>query len=300
MSVIGCVCAVIPCYNEELVIGSLVLKSKSKVDHVIVVNDGSSDSTANIARLAGAEVLDFKINNGKAHALMKGIEYAKNKGCMAVVLLDGDGQHQWNEIPDLLEPILSDKADLVIGSRFLNYKNNIPHYRIFGQKILNLATNICNNNHRSYLSSDSQSGFRALGLRALENMNFSSEGFNIESDMISHMSEKGIRIYEVPILVRYDTPNNHKLNPVKHGLQVFLGIIRHASIKKPLTYFGIPGVLFCSIGFFSGIYVLSEFQRFSIFHYVIAMMSLFIVIFGLLLFTSGLILDSIVRTTQQK
>lgn len=98
--------AVIPAFNEELTIGSVVLKTRKYVDEVIVVDDGSSDTTAEVARLAGAVVVRNEINRGKANALKRGFEELKGRDLSAVVILDADGQHEPQEIPKILEPVL--------------------------------------------------------------------------------------------------------------------------------------------------------------------------------------------------
>jgi len=128
------VIVVIPAYNEELVIGSLVLKASRLVETVIVVNDGSTDTTTHVARLAGAEVIRLAENMGKAHALLAGLNRARELGCTAAVTLDGDGQHKTREIPVVAQPVLEGKADLVIGSRFLGKTNGVPPHRRVGQK----------------------------------------------------------------------------------------------------------------------------------------------------------------------
>ena len=101
------------------------------VERVIVVDDGSTDKTSQVARLAGAEVVTLKENSGKAHALLLGLKKARELGCKAVVMLDADGQHFTKDIPRIAAAALSGDADLVIGSRFLenNGNGNIPLYR---------------------------------------------------------------------------------------------------------------------------------------------------------------------------
>jgi glycosyltransferase involved in cell wall biosynthesis len=103
--------AVIPAYNEEIAIGSIVLRTKKYVDKVIVVDDGSTDKTAEIAELAGAEVIKLDRNYGKAYALMRGFERAKELNCFAVVTLDGDGQHNPDEIPVVVDPVLNSSSE---------------------------------------------------------------------------------------------------------------------------------------------------------------------------------------------
>ncbi len=288
---------VIPAYNEGSVIGSVALQARQHADRVIVVDDGSSDRTAAISRLAGADVIRLEENGGKAHAMMTGFARARDLGYDAVVMLDGDGQHDPTEIPAVAAPVLAGKADLVIGSRFLDIKADIPKYRIAGQKVLNGFTNLSVEGG-GFATTDSQSGFRALSRRALENLTFSSEGYNIESDMIAHFAPLGLAMTEVPISVNYDVPNKHKLNPVSHGFGVLARIVGLIGYRQPLLTFGIPGVLFTLAGIGAEIYTFSEFYQSGQFHYIVFTGGFAALILGLLLVMSGLILNSLVMITK--
>ncbi|MCT8337785.1 glycosyltransferase family 2 protein [Methanoculleus sp. Afa-1] len=289
--------AVIPAYNEGLVIGSVVLQARQYADQVIVVDDGSSDRTAAIARLAGADVIEMPENGGKAKAMMAGFARARALGYEAVVMLDGDGQHNPDEIPAVAAPVLAGVADLVIGSRFLDVKAKIPAYRRAGQTVLNGFTNLSVDGG-SFATTDSQSGFRALSRRALENLTFSSEGYNIESDMIAHFAPLGLAMAEVPISVTYDVPHKHKKNPVSHGFGVLARIVGLIGYKRPLLSFGIPGALITLFGIGAEIYTFSEFYRTAQFHYIVFTGGFAALILGLLLVTSGLILNSLVIITR--
>ena len=288
--------AIIPAYNEELSIGTVVLETRAHVDHVIVVDDGSTDKTGQVAEFAGAEVIRIKMNAGKAHALMVGFARAKEIGCNTVVLLDADCQHNPNEIPKVIGPVLEGKADMVIGSRYLDNNNATPAYRRAGQKTLDIATNLGS----SFQSTDTQSGFRALSCKSLKFMDFHSDGFHIESDMISRLSEKGLRIMEVAITARYDVPNKHKQNPVSHGMSVLGHIVGLVGYRRPLLSFGVPGIILTVIGIATGIGVLSEYYLNGSFHYIIFFGGLICLILGLLLMTTGLILNSLVQIVRME
>jgi len=286
------VAAIVPAYNESLVIGSVVLQSRQYVDAVIVVDDGSTDTTSEIARLAGADVIVMPENGGKAHAMMAGFARAKELGYDIVVMLDGDGQHKPDEIPAVAGPVLAGEADLVIGSRFLENGADaeIPRYRIAGQKVLNGFTAIASD----HPCTDSQSGFRALGPRALENLTFTSEGYDIESDMIHHFAKAGLTIGEVPINVTYDVPHKHKKNPISHGLGVLAKLIGVIGYRRPLLSFGIPGLVFFVAGFLIEIYTFSQYVRAGAFHYILFTGGIAFLTLGLLLMMCGLILNSLV------
>ena len=192
--------AIIPAYNEEVALGSIILRTLQYVDEVIIVNDGSDDKTVDVAKLAGAEIIN--------HA--------------TVVTIDADGQHNPDEIPSLIKPIIEDGADLVNGSRYMNGpEENTPAYRRVGQQVLDNATNIS----AGIKVTDSQSGFRAFSPAACKVFRFYDTGFGIESEMLVDVAEAGLKIVEVPITVRYDVDGSTK-NPVTHGVGVLLKIIK--------------------------------------------------------------------------
>ncbi|CAD5243342.1 glycosyltransferase [Thermococcus camini] len=225
---------IIPAYNEELTIGYVVTLSK-KYGDVLVVDDGSKDETFHIAISSGAHVIKHPRNMGKAQALKTAFKYAAEKEYEIIVCIDADGQHNPEEIPKLVEPILKDEADLVIGSRFLDgTKKKIPLYRRFGLWVLNTTANVSLNG--TLKITDSQSGFRAMNRKALkEIMKINSNGYNVESDMLVYLAERGVRIREVPITVRYDVPNKHKKNPISHGFELLGGVNRPDRVQETIV-----------------------------------------------------------------
>ena len=191
--------AVIPCLNEEKFIGDVVFKTIKHVDKVIVIDDGSKDATARIAREAGAEVISHPSSRGAGAATRTGFEAAFKYGADIVVTLDGDGQHDPAEIPLLLQPLLQDDADLVIGSRFIKHETNIPAYRKLGVDFItwmyNLGTDV--------KVTDSQSGFRAHSRKLLESVDITHEDFSFSVEVLVKARTRGLRIAEVPISCLY-------------------------------------------------------------------------------------------------
>ena len=234
--------AVIPAYREDRFIGSVVLKARTYVDHVIVVDDGSPDQTAIVAQEAGAEVIVHSVNQGKAKALTTGFQRALELGAGVVVILDGDGQHNPAEIPQVIAPIVEGRADMVIGSRFQGTKSKIPVWRQFGQHSLTLMTNVAS----GVASTDSQSGFRAFARAALSTFNISARGFSVESEMQFWAREQRLRIVEAPISVVY--AERAKRSPIAQGLQVINGILQLVSQMRPLLCFGLTGLLITLFG----------------------------------------------------
>jgi glycosyltransferase involved in cell wall biosynthesis len=232
------VLVVIPCYNEESSVGPVVLQSSVYADNVTVVDDGSDDRTAEIARQAGADVIVHRINKGKGAGVRSAFCYAKNRGADILVLIDGDGQHRPDQIPLLVEPILKGEADLVNGSRFLEkYCHQMPGYRRIGLKVLTWATNATSGTRIT----DSQSGFRAFSRNTFDAFTFSRNGMGVESEMIIDAAAAGLRIKEVPIDVRYDVDGS-TFHPVAHGFSVLGSVLVTLAMRRSILAFGIPGL----------------------------------------------------------
>jgi len=151
----------IPALNEEATIAKVLIRANRHVDKVLVVDDGSSDDTGLIAENLGATVIRHKRNLGKGVALRGCLDWARDQGVEVLVTLDADGQHNPDEIPKLIDPILRGEADVSIGSRRLT--GGAPAYRRLGARFLDHATRV----KSSDSVVDSQSGFRAYSRRAL-------------------------------------------------------------------------------------------------------------------------------------
>ena len=215
---------VIPAYNEERFIGSVVLKARQYVDEVIVIDDGSTDCTGQIARAAGAIVVQHPQNYGKGVALNTGFAKVREFSPDVVITIDGDWQHLPEEISLVAQPVLEGEADLVVGSRYLEQTSTVPLKRIVGHWGFNVLTNVSSGTPLT----DSQSGFRAFSPAALSQMTFSSSGFSVECEMQFLARDLRLRVLEVPITIRYhDKP---KRSVLKHGLIVLDGLIDRKSV----------------------------------------------------------------------
>jgi len=243
--------AAIPCFNEERCIGSVVLKAKKHVDKVVVIDDGSSDATAEVAAEAGASVHQHKHNLGYGAAIQSALHEGKQLGADVLVILDGDAQHDPNDIPKLVKPIVSGEADVVIGSRFLGEGQRPPLYRRVGQRVLTAITNVASGQKVS----DSQSGFRAYSSKALSALNLTEDGMSVSSEMQFAMSKSGLKIQEVPINVSY--MDKARRNPVGHGMGVLSRVLVLFSLRQPLLLFGMPGVGLLIAGIVVGARVLN-------------------------------------------
>ena len=277
-----------PAYNEERYIGTLVLKARKYTDEVMVIDDGSIDGTAEISRLAGAKVISHSKNKGKGVAVQSILGEVKKKIPDVLVLLDADSQHNPDEIPRLIKPVL-EGYDLVIGSR-KDTKKSIPFYRRIGQKILLHSTRILARNRIS----DSESGFRAFSRRAIAELKLSQKGFAIESEMIADAEEKGLKITEVPISVKY-TKDGSTLNPIRHGLGVITQIMVMISERKPLFFFGILGGILTIAGFIAGIRTLEILRDVGVLPIGTVMLAVLFFIVGVFCIFTGIILHTLSR-----
>ena len=230
----------LPMYNEEETIGTVVTKVLDFVDSVICVDDGSSDSGARIAETCGAIVHRHRVNRGYGGALKSLFKIAKEMDADALVVLDSDGQHDPEDIPQLLEPILSEEADFVIGSRFVDGggSENMPAYRRLGIKVITATSNLSSDLNIQ----DTQSGFRAFSKLAIERLRFDAEGMELSLEMLEDAHEKKLKIQEVPTIIRYDVPKGSNFTAISHGFTVLAWAMLSLSQKKPLLVLGLPGL----------------------------------------------------------
>ena len=230
----------LPMYNEEETIGTVVTKVLDFVDSVICVDDGSSDSGARIAETCGAIVHRHRVNRGYGGALKSLFKIAKEMDADALVVLDSDGQHDPEDIPKLLEPIFSEEADFVIGSRFVDGggSEKMPSYRRLGIKVITATSNLSSD----LKIQDTQSGFRAFSKLAIERLRFDSEGMELSLEMLEDAHEKKLKIQEVPTIIRYDVPKGSNFTAISHGFTVLAWAMLSLSQKKPLLVLGLPGL----------------------------------------------------------
>jgi glycosyltransferase involved in cell wall biosynthesis len=281
------VVVVIPAYNEERFIGSVILKIRQFQVTAIVVDDGSTDATCLIAKAAGAIVIKHERNKGKGEALNSGIAAARKLNPEAIVVIDGDGQHMVRELPRIVQPILEDKADVVVGSRYLNNTSNTPNHRKLGHWFFNKLTGITSQVNLT----DSQSGYRAFSLRAINADRFLSTDFTVESEMQFWAHEQELRVIEVPVTIQYtDKP---KRSVIQQGVMVFNGILHLIGQYRPLLFFGLPGFLIMFAGFTLGFEVVDIYRRVAQLAVGYAMISLLLAIIGMVLFSTGIILHSV-------
>ncbi|MBU0597258.1 glycosyltransferase family 2 protein [Patescibacteria group bacterium] len=192
--------AIIPAYNEEGHIGSVVRDLFEHVDKVVVVDDGSEDNTVNIAKDLGAEVLQHKINRGQGAAIETGHEYARKVGAEYVVHFDGDGQFDVLDIAPALEKIKEHNADVLFGSRYLDNRSQVPWLK---KNILLPLGRIINRIFTGLKLSDAHNGFRILNKKALDNIIITQNGMAHASEIMGLVKENNLTYVEFPIKVTY-------------------------------------------------------------------------------------------------
>ena len=204
---------------------------------IVLVNDGSTDNTANIAKNAGAVVISHKTNKGYGAAIISLFDYARKNNAEIMITLDGDGQHDPNQIPLLLNTMIQHNVDVVIGSRFLNQNTEAPGYRQRGIKIITSAANY----GADLKVSDSQSGFRAYSKDAIDSIHPTEEGMSVSTEILLKISNKGLSLAEVPITISYEGDTSEQ-NAVPHGVSVLVNTLKYVSIRHPLPFYAIPGI----------------------------------------------------------
>ncbi len=218
---------IIPVYNEEKTVGNIIKRTKRSMAllgfsyEVIVVDDCSVDRSAEIAVELSAQVLKEAKHHGKGFMLRLGFRHAMGK---FVVTIDSDGSHQPEEIKSVLDPLIKNKAEFVIGSRFLRKntaKTKIPPINSVGLRFFNGLIRALT----GAIVSDSQSGFRAIKSSFAKNMKLRSSGYEVESEMLIKALKIPCRIIEVPITFQQRTVGKSKLDPVKDGIRILFSIL---------------------------------------------------------------------------
>ena len=216
---------IIPVYNEELTVGNIIDRVKTVMQQtglkheIIVVDDCSYDKSLEVTKKRSAKIYTLKQHLGKGYALRAG--FAKAKGDI-IVTIDSDGSHKPEELLEVLAPVLEDKADLVIGSRYLNHKSVAARkLNAFGVKLFNYFIQLLT----GVAVTDSQSGYRAMKREVLKNQNLKSGEYEIESEMLVKTAKKNFRITEVPISFEQRTYGRSGVDPIVDGFKILLSII---------------------------------------------------------------------------
>jgi glycosyltransferase involved in cell wall biosynthesis len=286
----------IPAFNEEHTIAKLVLEAQKHVDFVLVCDDGSTDSTGEIAERMGADVIRHDRNLGYGAALKTLFSVARELNVDVLVTLDGDGQHDPSEIPLLVEPVLENKADIVLGSRFLAKDNGVPRYRRWGIQVISRLTGAASN-HRFL---DAQCGFRVYGRKALNGLDLVENGMGSSVEILMKAKKQGLTVAEVPANCEYKgVERSSTQNALGHGADVLMSIVRLVVEERPLLFLGLPGLLSLLAGTAFGIWML---QIYAVTHQIttnIALAAIAFVLIGMFTIFTAITLYSISRQAQK-
>lgn len=281
-----------PAFNEAPNIAEAISASEKHADAVLVVDDGSEDNTASIASSLGAIVVKHESNGGYGAALRTIFSTARDLGVEELVTIDSDGQHNPEDIPRLLAELRKGN-DVVIGSRFKECGGvGIPFYRKVGMKVLDLATRMAG----SELGvTDTQSGFRAYGKRAVNDVHIGSEGMSAGSEILIQISDHRLKVSEVQIKIRYDLQDTSSENPIAHGVGVLMKLVSLTRQRRPTLFFGVPGMMLIMLGLIAGSYTSFQYHAVGQLSYSILTGSCVALTAGSLLTSVGIIRHSMIR-----
>jgi glycosyltransferase involved in cell wall biosynthesis len=292
----------IPAYNEAASIRDVISKAKRYANEIIVYDDGSTDNTYEIAKTSGATaVIRAQYNRGYGAAIRALFQASRDKNADIMITLDSDGQHDADQIPDIIEPIVKQECDMVIGSRFLTNRDSqrVPRYRSMGIKTITRFTQ-----YASYEGiTDAQSGFRAYNRNALSKINLFEEGMSVSTEILLRAKEKNLIVKEVPVTISYDIKNKNRgftKNPISHGIGVLYGVIQFVSLRHPMAFYGLPGVILLII---AAIFINNALDLFSRTRFVSTNMILISVgasVVGVVLLATGAILYTMIALLKGK
>jgi UDP-N-acetylglucosamine---dolichyl-phosphate N-acetylglucosaminyltransferase len=220
------VSVLIPAFKEGEYIAEVVKGTLRFVSRVLVVDDGSADGTVSIAEEAGAEVVCHPVNRGKGAALQTGFDALLATGSEAIIVLDGDGQHDPAELPAFIKCAKESNAGIVVGNRLAD-ADGMPRVRYWTNRAMSMIL--------SWLSRqkipDSQCGYRLIRREVLERINFTTENYDLESEMLILASRIGFKIDSVPIKTIY-TGQVSEIKPGLDTLRFFRLILKYLPSSK--------------------------------------------------------------------
>jgi glycosyltransferase involved in cell wall biosynthesis len=271
----------IPAHNEERSIGSVVLLAK-KYGKVFVVDDGSTDATARVASEAGAALISHRKNLGYGAALKSIFEAAAEMEFGALVLLDADFQHDPAQIPQIAAPVLSGRADVALGSRFLGRFEGASAARKLGVGALNRLNGMGTGGK----ALDFECGFRAFGKRAVEKIKFWEAGYAASSEIAAAAQAGGLKVAEVPVAVRYFEQG--RKNALVQGAGLVGYVVGKIARRKPLAIFCVAGTICMLLSGGLGVFVADTYLESGNFAIGSAFLTVFFGIAGLVLVLLGI------------
>lgn len=250
----------IPAYNEEATIESVIQSVPRTMPDVnsiqiLVIDDGSTDLTASLARNAGAVVQSNRGNRGLAYTFSRGLEFALEMGADVIVNTDADNQYDQSQIPALVQPVLSGKADMVLGSRFAGRIEKMSFGKFWGNRLASWTVARVS----GLRITDGQTGFRAFSREAAMKLNVFSN-FTYTQETILEAADKGLRVVEIPCTFRKRADRNRLFSSVwNYALRASSTLVIGNLKYHPITSFGIAGGIFMTGGILIGLPVLDNY-----------------------------------------
>ncbi len=283
----------IPAHNEEKSIASVVLLSK-KHGKVFVIDDGSGDNTAKLAKEAGATVIAHRKRRGYGAAIRTGLLRAKKMNADAFVFIDGDFQHDPLQIPLVAKPVADGKADLCIGSRFLGSFVKPPAYRREGVMVINKLAGV----QAGEKNVDYQCGFRAFSKKAATKIRPVDDGYGAGAEIVVRAQQQGLRIAQVPVSVRYYEDGGG--SAIARGAGLAGDLLCKIARAKPLVFFLGAGFLLLVSSVMLGLFVVNTFYATGELPIGSAFLTVFTGIAGLVLALIGINLYTLGALLERK
>jgi len=239
-------------------------------------------------------VINHEKNLGYGAGIKSIFLKAKEMESDMLVTVDADGQHDVRDISKVITPIQEDKAEIVIGSRFLEKAENIPEYRKFGIKLITKVTNLSLNQSLT----DSQSGFRAYSKKVLEKLILSDKGMGISTEILIKANNFDFRIGEVPIKVSYEGETSTE-NPVSHGTSVLFSTIKYTSIEHPIKFYGIPAIILLLSGTVFTYFAIQYYVEFGSLNTNLTLIGVGLFFIGIVLLITAILLYSLVSVVRE-
>jgi len=286
----------IPCYNEELTIAGVVNAFRGRLPDadIYVFDNNSTDKTVERAREAGALVF-FERRQGKGYVIQSMFRQIEAD---VYVMVDGDATYPAEDVHRLIEPILTDEADMTVGSRLHEEsESQFKSVNRFGNR---LFLSVLNNTFNANIT-DMLSGYRAFNRNFVKGIPLFGGGFETETELTVKALERGYRIVEVPVnLTPRPEGSFSKIRIAQDGFRILTTLISLFRDYKPLTFFGSIGLLFTGLGLIPGLVVVAEFLKTGLVPRLpSAVLAAALVLSGMLSITAGIILHTIVRRSQE-
>ena len=293
---LGTVAVLIPCYNEERTVAEVVAGFRAQLPQaaIYVFDNNSTDRTAETAREAGA-IVYREPRRGKGFVVQSMFRRVEAD---VYVMVDGDATYPPEAVHDLIAPVIAGDADMVVGSRL--HRDTHSEFKQLNRWGNRLVLAILNSIFRVQLT-DILSGYRAFNRRFVKSLPVFGGGFEIETELTIKAVARGLRIMEVPTPLTARPEGSHsKIRLFRDGFLIVNTILALFRDYKPLTFFGVPGVLLLLIGAAIGLIVaLNPIASWATQRLLVAVVSVGTGLCGLLLLAVGLVLHSIARRSQE-